>query len=284
MSGEQAGPWSREINSLSRALSGAAIFGIPLLYSENTWQVGTLAGVGKLTVFLALTFVFSVYLTRVAGFQSPRPSRPSVDQALEAVALAVLGSLTLSFVLGQIAPGESLDNSLGKVIIQAIPLAIGASFANAVVPPRGKSRAGASGEEANRHPWKVTLKDLGATLAGGMFIGLTVAATNAVPIIAASLDYERVFLLVAISLAVSYVIVYESGFNPDRRPERGQGLFTHPLGETVAAYVVSLVLALALLYLFDQITIGSPIDFIVLQAFVLALPTSVGGAAGRLVL
>ena len=62
-----------------------------------------------------------------------------------------------------------------------------------------------------------------------------------------------------------------------------QGPFQHPLTETVLAYVISLSVALALLLVFEGTTMDDPLNDIIEHTIVLALPVSIGGAGGRLV-
>ncbi len=62
-----------------------------------------------------------------------------------------------------------------------------------------------------------------------------------------------------------------------------RGPFQSPLTETVLAYLLSLLVALLALALFDQIEWGDPLGEMVTMVLVLGLPAAVGGAAGRLV-
>ena len=63
-----------------------------------------------------------------------------------------------------------------------------------------------------------------------------------------------------------------------------RGFFQRPITETAMAYIISLLVALLELYLFDQIGFSTPLQWVVVQTIVLGLPTAVGGAAGRLVI
>ena len=98
--------------------------------------------------------------------------------------------------------------------------------------------------------------------------------------LATGLDYIHLAFLVAFSLLLSYGIVFESGFDRTQ-PE---GLFQRPITETTLAYVVSLIVALLSLYLFNQIEPGDPLRSVIEQTLVLGLPMTIGGAAGRLVI
>ena len=77
----------------------------------------------------------------------------------------------------------------------------------------------------------------------------------------------------------SYIIVFASGFDEVTAP----GPFQNPITETALAYVISLVVALGLLLVFEGTTIEDPQNDILRHTIVLALPVSIGGAGGRLV-
>ena len=90
--------------------------------------------------------------------------------------------------------------------------------------------------------------------------------------------------LIGLSLVLTYAIVFASGFDPRQRHPKSHGLFRTPASETAMAYLVSLVVALGALYLFDQVDLQQPARYVLSQTLVLGLPAAIGGAAGRVVL
>lgn len=275
--------WIDEAASFGRAFAGAYLFGIPLLFTMEMWWIGTYADLWKLIVFLALTFLANVVLTYLAGFKPRRETSliASIDESVDTLAVGVVASVIVLLVLNRIAPGDPLDSILGKVIIQAIPLSIGASLANAVFD-RHEGRTGEQPPAAESHPWQDALNDLGATIIGGVFIGFSIAPTDEIQLLAASLDIYHEVALVALTLVIGYIIVFTSGFDPESAGPRPTGPFQHPITETVVSYVVSLSVAFWTLYLLDRVDFGDPFPSILSQVLVLGLPTMVGGAAGRL--
>ena len=125
---------------------------------------------------------------------------------------------------------------------------------------------------------------MGATAACATFVGMAIAPTEEVPILAAEMSYVHELLLIGLSLLLTYAIVFESGFDPQAGGARNRGPFSRPITETALAYLVSLLVALLILFLFDQIKIGDSIASVVSQTLVLGLPAAIGGAAGRLVI
>lgn len=287
--GEQSGiardddqsSWKREIGAFGRAFSGAFLFGIPLLFTMEMWWIGSYADLWKLVAFLFLALVANLGLTYFAGFKDDRTALQFVDQAIDAVAVGVVGSLVVLVVLNRVSLfADPLDSIAGKIIVQAVPLSIGASLAN-IIFQKGQDRQGDDGSSAD-HPWKALVNDLGATAIGGIFVGFSIAPTDEVPMLAAGMAYPHELALIGLTLAIGYLIVFVSGFDPQVLGQKQPGLFQRPLTETAVAYLVSLLVALVALYLFDRIEIGDPLQTVVSQTLVLGMPTMVGGAAGRL--
>ncbi len=279
MSGDRVG-WRQELHDFTRAFSGAYIFGIPLLFTMEMWWIGEHLDRSKLGAFMLLAFAANIGLSWAAGFKREYSFGSAVLQAVEVVAVGIVAAVIMLFILNRISIHDPIGTILGTVVIQAVPLSIGASVANEVFSNRGGN--GRQGDEADPEtsPWKALLNDIGATAVGGVFIGMSVAPTEEIPMLAAGLRYAHLMAIVAFSLIVSYAIVFASEFD---QPQPG-GLFQHPLTETTLAYVVSLVVSLVVLWLFDQVESGDPVRSIVEQTIVLAVPTTVGGAAGRLVI
>jgi putative integral membrane protein (TIGR02587 family) len=273
-------PWRRELNNFSRAFSGAFLFGIPLLFTMEMWWIGTYADLWKLTALLVIALVSNVGLNYFAGFKLDRSLPQVFDQAIDAMAVGVVASTVVLFVLNRVALTDPIDSIVGKIIVQAVPLSLGASLANAVFQP-GEDRGGGEASPEH-HPWRALANDLGATAIGGIFLGVSIAPTDEVPMLAGGLTYYHELLVVALSLVIGYAIVFISGFDTSSLSSQPDGLFQKPITETTVAYLVSLLVAFLSLYLFDRVDINTPVHSMLSQTIVLALPTTVGGAAGRL--
>ena len=278
---QHTSPWQRELSDFIRALSGAFLFGAPLLFTMEMWQLGTHTSSWKLLTLLGLALLANYGLAHFAGFK--REHRAAhLDQAIDATAVGVLGSVIVLSALNRIGPDQPLSSLLGTVIVLCVPLSIGASVANAVFGP-GRGRQRSQEEAPPRSYWRATLRDLGATTVGGVLIGSSIAPTDEIPLLAAEMGVGHEIALVVLTVALTYAIVFASGFDPDRNAPPAQGLFQNPLSETALAYLVSLGVATLSLFLFDRIEVGVPLDYVVAQVLVLGLPTAIGGAAGRLV-
>lgn len=275
------GSWRGEGRDFLRALSGGFIFAVPLLYTMEMWWIGATTELWKLLAFLGVAFLISLGLagSRDGGFKAETSRFATFEQAIDGVAIGIVGAVVILIVLNRIHGSDPLDTILGKVIVQAIPLSIGAAVANAVFGRGGTEPD--EGESPSALDVKSEfLSDLGATTVGAIFLGFSIAPTDEVAVLAAGMDYPHLLALILLSLVASLIIVFASGYGDSATQP---GPFQSPLAETVLSYIVSLLVAAFSLYFFDRIEWGDPPGQLVAMVLVLGLPTTIGGAAGRLV-
>jgi putative integral membrane protein (TIGR02587 family) len=275
-----ASTWRQELRDVTRGISGAFLFGMPLLFTMEMWWIGIYAEKWKLLAFLTLAFLANLGLSYFAGFKRQHSLDQIVAQAVEATAVGAVAAGVVLLVLNRITPADPLDSILGKIIVQTVPLSIGASVANIIF--QRDDDAGGDDQEAEQHPWRATFNDLGATLIGSIFIGFSIAPTDEVTMLAAGMDYPHLLTLIGLTLALAYGIVFASGFDIYSPAGFTGGPFQHPLTETVMSYAAALLVAFVSLYLLDVIHLSDPMPTIVAQTLVLGLPATIGGAAGRL--
>jgi putative integral membrane protein (TIGR02587 family) len=275
-------PWREEIRGLVRAFSGAFLFGVPLLYTMEMWWLGEISRPGSLLLMLAIALVANLALVTAAGFKREASPFSRIEQTLDAVAVGAVGATVVLLTLNQLTPDQAPQAILGKIVLQVLPLSIGASLANIVFGLRA-DREGDDDHASARSPsvWRALFGDVGATAIGAMFIAATIAPTEEVPMLAARMEYWNLLALIGLTLVTGYIIVFASGFDPAAKRDR-QHLFQHPTTETVLSYLVSLVVSFGVLLLTKQLGTEDPPMFALTQTLVLGLPAMVGGAAGRI--
>lgn len=276
----QAGSWYEELRGLVRAFSGALLFGIPLLYTMEMWWIGDAARPGHMALTLGIALVANFALVTAAGFKEEKALFSRIEQTLDSVAVGTVGSALVLLTLNQLNPDQSGQAMLGKVVVQMLPLSIGASLAN-ILFQGDTAREG--DDEGSRMPswWQALVNDLGATAIGATFIAANVAPTAEIPMLAARMEFWHVLALIILTLFSGYVIVFASGFDPAAKRDR-EHLFQHPATETILSYLVSLIVAFGVLALMKQINADQSPSFVLTQTLVLGFPAMVGGAAGRI--
>ncbi len=278
-----AGAWSIELDALAKAAGGALLFGMPLVFTMEMWWFGAVIAPLHLLALLGATLLANLGLARMSGFRPDTGTlRTDLQQAVEAMGIGVGLSLAILVALARIDTSTSLGVLMGVVGLQTVPLSLGAMVGNLVFDP-SVGRARDSSDKPSKKPWRELGNDVAATLAGALFLGFSIAPTGEIPMLAAGLSTRHLLAVVALTMLASYVIVFASGFDSSHRVRNVGGLFQRPFSETVLAYLIALVASAALLWWFGQVGGGDPLHWILVQSVVLAVPASLGGAAGRLV-
>jgi putative integral membrane protein (TIGR02587 family) len=275
----------QELVDVVRAVSGGMLFGIPLLYTMEVWWIGSETQPSRMLGILALTFVPVLLLIRTSGFRTTKDTRwrDAVMDSVETVALGLVSVAVLLVLLREVTTSSPLQEALGKIVYEATPFSIGIALAQHVLR-RGRAQGDDDSKEGKRSERDVhgTVADIGATAIGAIFVAFNVAPTDEVPMLAAAMPAAWLVGLMVASLVVSYCIVFVAGFADEEHRRSQPGVLQHPMTETVAAYLVSLLCAAAMLWFFQRLSAEDPYQLSLAHVVVLGLPAAVGGAAGRL--
>jgi putative integral membrane protein (TIGR02587 family) len=281
-------PWHQELNDLIRGVSGGFLFGIPLLYTMEVWWIGSSVEPLRLLIAIALTFTIVFLLNQTSGFRNAADIRfkDAVMDSVEAIALGIFCTSCVLVMFQEISLDTPLGEALGKLIYESVPFALGVALSNQFLKD-----ASDENEEQSKNRKQLskpkkqidgTLADIGATLIGGIIIAFSIAPTDEVPMLAASTSGPWLLALIVASLLISYAIVFAANFSNQSKRQKQEGIFQDPFSETVISYLVSLIAAALMLYFFDKLAFSDPWSIWLRYTLILGLPTTVGGAAGRL--
>jgi putative integral membrane protein (TIGR02587 family) len=273
-----------------RAASGGLLFGVPLLFTVEVMWTGQHTEPRQGLAVLAVSFILLTVLNRTAGFRGTEDKtlRLAVTDAVEGVALAIVLVLAMLVLLGEVDSTTPLPVVLGKTVYQVLPMCVGIGVAHSILRERSagdasESKADAGGKKqapSGSTALNASVADLGAALIGAVFIAISIAPTDEVPMVTASRSPIWLLMIVAASLLIAYSIVFVAGFAGQSRRVAQVGLLQHPMIETLASYVVALFSSYVMLWLFQRA--DAPPRVTLAQVIVLGLPAAIGGAAGRL--
>ena len=226
-----------------------------------------------------LAFIVTIGTNFAVGFKKDSDLTSVLMDAVNTLAVGILASAWVLLLLNQINSSMPLDKVLGNIVLQTIPLSIGASMGNSIL----KSKKGRKGDENHDNtPVKNALRNLAASGIGSIFVAFSIAPTMEISKLASELNLIHQIGIAVFSLFLSYLIVYESGFD-QKRKSKDESNFNGPFTQSALAYAASLAVAFVSLYFFAQIDRTTPMTFAVSQIIVLGLSASVGAAAGRIV-
>jgi putative integral membrane protein (TIGR02587 family) len=302
----ERGPWAREVVDLLRVASGGLLFGIPLLFTMEVWWIGSYTDPVRILGVLLATFIPVFLLNRTAGFRSTKDTRLSdaLIDSVEAIAVGIVLVTLLLILLREITFDSAMGESLGKIVYEATPFGLGIALAHHFIR-RDDSETNGSDTEGidtdgsdtdgsdagddspvqhsdDDRGLNATLADVGAAAIGSVFIAFNIAPTDEVPMLAAAMPPLWLIGVVAASLVVSYLIVFEAGFSDQKARRSQKGILQRPITETVASYLIGLATAALMLWYFQRLDSSDPWELNLSRVVVLGLPAAVGGAAGRI--
>lgn len=163
---------------------------------------------GILLLALAPTF----FLTHTAGFRGSKDVRyrDAAKDSVEALGLAIVCAAGVLLLLRQVTTQTPLGPALGRVVLEAVPFAIGMALSRHFLA--GAPDESQDPDEERRHSHgrlpstNSTVADLGATAIGAIFVALNIAPTDEIQIIAATMTPAWLIGVLLASLVISYCI------------------------------------------------------------------------------
>lgn len=293
----QQSPWRTELNELLRGVAGAFLFGTPFLYTKEVWWKGNFATPPQMMFALGLTYSGLVLINWAAGFRNQRRGNWTglLTDSAQALAIGLLAA-TLGLVLLNIISFDSgLNAIIGRIVLEGIPFGLGVGLANTYLKGnKGENQEDEADPNGSRKTWKkhqhsqkgvladAAVTTVGAAL-GAMISAGPLAPTDEIAVIAGRQSYLRLLAIIVVSLLLSYAIVFVAQFVSQKKRLEQTGILQRPVSETVFAYLISLLMAMVMLWLFNVLRFDDPLDKWVTFTIVLGFPAAIGGATARLV-
>ena len=279
--------WRQELQEIISGASGGFLFGIPLLYTMEVWSIGSYVKPPFLLIILSITFAIIFLLNQIEGFR-PQESATlpgAIAETIETLAIGMVCASLMLFILERIDFQTPLLEVLGKTIFEGVPFSLGVAFSRSLLSGDNENsprKSASTSSNKSNNMWQDTLADFSATLTGALFIAFSIAPTDEITVLAASAAPLRLLAIIATSLIVSYGIVFASSITNYQYRRQQKGLFQTPQSETVISYLIALLSGMLMLWFFQKVSFSDPWFVWLRYSIILALPASIGGAAGRL--
>jgi putative integral membrane protein (TIGR02587 family) len=278
----------------ARAFGGAIIFSLPLMMTMEMWWLGFYMDRFRLVLFLVLTVPVLAVLSYYAGFERADGPTDLILNAFTALAVGFIASGAILGLLAVLQPGNSADELIGKIVLQAIPGAIGAMLARSQLGAREGAEQDGDAQDNDKQkndvpePVEEQRRDTyGGELflagIGAMFMAFNVAPTDEMVLIGLMMTEWHAIALVAGSLLLMHAFVYAVEFRGTALRRTGTSLTSEFLRLTMVAYALSLLISLYVLWTFGR-TDGLGAVELVKVTLVLGFPSALGAAAARLIL
>lgn len=283
-------PIRESLQEYARGIAGGLLFSFPILYTMEVWWAGFIATPFSLLVISVLTFLLLLGYNRYAGMRPDAGWAEVVIDSIEEMGLGMLLSFVVLLTLNRIQPGAmSIDEIMGKIIVEAMFVSIGVSIGTAQL---GEGNGGGKGEEkedretdqdeekASYRKSKTAIAVL--ALCGSIIVGGNVAPTEEVLMIAVEARPMHVLLMAFLSVLLSVIITSFIDFRGTVR-EKPENFVYHITFDTCVSYVVALAASAFVLWFFGRFANTSFWNCFS-QTIVLGVLSSIGASAGRLLI
>jgi putative integral membrane protein (TIGR02587 family) len=239
------------------------------------WDAGFTIPPHRQLAYVIGTFVLLLGYNRYSGLH-PESSRAEVlVDSVEELGIGLVLSVVILLALGRLGPDLNLDEVMGRVVVEALTIAIGVSVGTAQLggdpAARGtdKRRIGLGGQ--------LTLAGCGAVL-----FAANVAPTEEIVMLGIELPPLQLAALGLLSLVLGGLVLFASDFRGARQWAGAADVVGMARG-TIITYAVALASSAMILWLFgrfDQVAAAAVVG----QTVALAVAATLGASAGRLLL
>lgn len=282
-------PIRKSLQEYARGIAGGLLFSFPLLYTMEVWWAGFIATPLQLLIMVIVTYLLLLGYNRYAGMRHDASWRSVFIDSIEEMGLGIVLAFAVLFVLNRIQFGEmSMDEIMGKIIIEAMAVSIGVSIGTAQLgagedEEDEEDEVQAEAREAGwRTGWRSKVSLVVLALCGSVIVGGNVAPTEEVVVLAVGADAYHILLMALLSLLMSVVVVYFSDFHGTGGQHNGSLLFAITL-DTCLSYLTALAASAFLLWFFGRFE-GVSFEVAFAQCIVLGVLASLGASAGRLLI
>lgn len=273
-----AQPVEAVLRDQGRGVVGALIVSIELLYTMEMWWHGWELPAEWLVVYAVVGLGVVLLITRSVGFRAEEAGhRVNVRRLVRDFTELLLQSFVTAYAVLLLFGVIDFDAPLLIVVklglLFVVPLGFGAALANTLLQASDEEEY-----EADRPIYR----RVGVFAVGALFVSMTVAPTDEMPLIAAYAGWTRLGLILILSVLVAYLVLFELEFRGHhaRTADRSK---LDQWGQSFVTYAVGVVVAVSLLAAFGHFRQSPPAVW-VQMSIVLGLPTSLGASGARVVL
>jgi putative integral membrane protein (TIGR02587 family) len=252
---------------------------LPLLYTMEVWWAGFQLGSERLLILLGFTFLLLLGYNTYAGVRPNETWAGVVIDSVEELGLGLFVSASFLFMLGRLVPGDSVREVMGKIVVEALLVAIGISIGTSQLSHVDDD--GQEEEERGARP-KDILGVLSLSACGAVVLATNIGTTDEIVVLALESNSWRLLVMVLVSLLLGAMIMAFS----DLLESKSQG--DHPvwlkfLFGTAVSYAVAFVCSALILFLFGRFDGMAP-HLCVAMTVVLSVAANLGAAAGKILI
>lgn len=284
---------TRSLQEYLRGIAGGLLFSLPLLYTMEVWWAGFIAHPLRLLIYILATFTLLLGYNRYCGLRcDASPTEVAID-SIEEMGLGLVIAAFVLWLLGQITFEMTVSEIAGKIIIEAMTVAIGVSIGTAQLGGSEDNQEDDTGmdSEASSSSGAVPFltgddSDFGGqmtiALCGAVLFAANVAPTEEIIMVANETASAKILGVALLSILMGALILFYIDFNGSQRFSKSRGIKNVVFG-AVITYAIALFASAAILWFYGRFDGIAP-TICLSETIVLGLSATLGASAGRLLL
>jgi putative integral membrane protein (TIGR02587 family) len=262
----------------ARGLLGGLLIGVPVLMTMEVWWEAFFIPAERLILLYVVNYGVLLILQHFSGLHHRKTMWSQARAALVAYGIGIVASGILLVALGVIRGELQLRDVAGKLLLESLPVSIGASVA---MSEFGEESRVASARREHTGYWG----SLGMALCGATLFSFGVSATEEPLMVAMQLSWKQAMLLLLLSLVQVHVIVYAVDFKSREKPKEPLSKrWPMLLRDAVSIYALAILVCAYFLWTFGTLDQHTGLRSASYMIVALAFVASYGAAAGELLI
>jgi putative integral membrane protein (TIGR02587 family) len=243
-----------------------------------------------LLAYVAATFVVLLGYNRYAGLHPGTSFAEVIIDSVEEMGIGLVVAAGVLAMLGRIHTGMPLSEAVGKVVVEAMTVAVGVSVGTAQLGGNGNGNGNGGGNDRrdpgdprdHGRPEPHFYGQIVIAFCGAILFAANVAPTDEVVLVALDLPSWKLLVIVVVSVLLAAMVLFYSDFVGSKHHVRNERPMSIAAGAAIS-YAVALAASAMILYFFGRFDGASPATGLAMVV-VLGLVASLGASAGRLLL
>lgn len=277
-------PIRDSLKEYGRGITGGLLFSLPMLYTMELWWTGFIATSLQLIIYFIVGMGLLLIYNHYVGIRGDHSFLEGLLESIEEMGMGILVTVFILWITGRITPVMSLNEISGKIVVEAVTVAIGISVGKSQL---GKEENDKNNEEeggikrSNNQP--DLFRAMGIALCGAILIASNVAPTDEVVVIALEAAVYKLLFIVVLSIGIGGAVLYYINFTGTEKFQLKPHHHKKAVAGTLIMYAIALSSSAFMLWFFGRFN-GISLYGIMAQTIVLGFPAALGASAGRLLI
>ena len=208
-------PIQESLKEYGRGLTGGLLFSLPMLYTMELWWAGFIANTMQLVIYFMVGISLLLLYNRYVGIRNDSSIIECLLESFEEMGLAILLTLFILWITGRISEVMSLSEISGKVVVEAVTVAIGISVGKSQLGSDKKDNEEAQEKDDDTEALEERpdlIRAISIALCGAILIASNVAPTEEVVVIAMESEVYKIFIIAMLSIGIGGAVLYYINF------------------------------------------------------------------------